>query len=156
MSLDNLKSYENLWKNSSRYVLVTVENTPYQTLAHYVDAGYVIYKKLSLGYAVVALLPEAVKFVIEKMIEAGVEIRNQPLDDNAGLEHLWTDKLDEFVLVQEAANSYGIYHKGYKEDLIIGGISEKEHQKIIENMIQAGVEIWDKYPEIDTSQEDNK
>jgi hypothetical protein len=158
MFSNDINDYTNLWENPSRYLLITVENTPYISLDEHREAGYVILKKHPLGYALVMVNSSLLNLVVEKMIAAKVEIRNQWIDTKKekDLKHLWTDKVKEFALIPGAIFSYGIYHKEYGEYVLIENISKKDYEKLITKMIDAGVEIWDKLPEMDNSKESDE
>ena len=63
-------------------------------------------------------------------------------------EHLWTTQLAEWVLVGPCPGEYCIVHKsegGYSA-LIIE--DDKEARQVIQKMLDAGVEVWDKLPPI--------
>jgi|GEM_PF-4446608 len=132
--------YQHLWDNVSRYYLVPGElaSLPNRKFK------YVIYQRLLLMRTIIFVPARLRNEVFDRMIEAGAEIITEPIDwDNfSNIERLWTDLLDEVALIPiDNGNDYKIFHKVSGKTFGISASDKK--QKIIESMINAGVEILD-------------
>lgn len=140
MSIDSVK-YQFLLDNISGYILVPRELTNMKDYT----SRYVVYRKYLLDYVFVSLPDEDIEEITDTLIQTGIEIRNKPIDweYTRNLERLWTDLVDILVLVPSKhwSGVYTIYHKELDQSFTLQTMSTEEYQRIINRMIQAGVEI---------------
>ena len=151
MATLDISQYEDMWtKHLSHYVL-----TPTPPVFRKRDKSpYLIMWKMLIGYAFVGyplILGEKIA-VIEKMIEAGVQIvPNEQIfaPQMKRIEAIWQHRIDEYALYhteQEDYVGYIIYHKLSGGEIIPKEKGQKDFLKWIDKMIEAGVEILDSNP----------
>ena len=119
-----VEAYQFLWDNISRYYLMPSE------LSHTLDREfkYVIHKKELLEFAFVFVPSNIMPAVIDKLIEAGIEIVTEPIDweNFMNIERLWTDLVDEIALVPaDTSVGYGIYWKEIDEIFRLPALATK-------------------------------
>lgn len=153
MSLEEkFEGFERFWQSPEVYILVPVP----EDMQNYEKSQFLIMQSNGLNYRYCYIQPpEFNQIVVDKMIEAGVQILpSKPEDDTYDV--LYGSRKDEYVLVKikERKNnsqffaSYLIYHKITKQSLYVRYPQPYEFTHYFDNnalhekMIEAGVEVW--------------
>jgi len=141
----NLNDYRSLWEKPEKWLLGPIpEWVKSQDI--FGSKRYLPYMKMPLGVAEVSIPAEIAETIINKMIDAGVEIVKEISYEThyEMCQHMWTDQKDEFVLCESGIpRAYLIYHKPSKSIIPIEG---QLYNISIENMLKVGVEILNNIP----------
>lgn len=147
--MENIERYSKILQNPHMVFLVPIENSPFNFKE--VDTDYIIYGRAPLGIAIVSVDNEDMKSLSEKLIELGVEIKDKlPYYDDTFdelVQHLWTDEASDYVLIQRKSSKYRIHNKVLNQSIQLKFKDPNRYDEVIQNMIEAGVEIWDKLPD---------
>ena len=144
MTNHNLQTYSDMWSSPNDWILGPVNWI--DDSRWYGDAKYAPYKKKPLTYMPFSLPSDIAEIIVEKMIDAGVEILDRiPIETREErYQHMWADRKDEFVLCRaDIAGKYLFCHKPTQEMVLVHNHLQ---DWCIENMLKVGVEIWDERP----------
>lgn len=145
--LDNeeLERHKDMWENPEGWALAPTPRWV-DKAKFYGNVKVAPVKKTPLGYTEYGIPSNVAELIVNKMIEAGVEILdeipNETLDQR--YQHMWTDRKDEFVLFNSAI--HGGYVVYYKPTMEMVHIYRDKRDWCIENMHLAGVEVLEKKP----------
>lgn len=143
---DALSHHKDMWESPNKWVLAPVPSWADKE-KWYGNIQISPFKKRPLDYTEFLIRANMAELIVQKMIEAGVEILNEipNLTLEQAYEQMWTDRKDEFVLCRiRGVGSYRPYHK------ILGEIVHVYNEYLdwcVDNMRKAGVEIWSDCPE---------
>lgn len=142
------ETYKYLIENPQLCYLVPIENTLYQSDS--LNTDYIIYGRSPLGFAIIPIPDDDWGPLSGKLIEVGVEIKENIAYEGESFEqivqHLWTDEKHEYALIKKD-NHYHTFNMLVGRGINVEAEDPNFRNQVIQNMINAGVEIWDKFPD---------
>ncbi|MGJ3238827.1 MAG: hypothetical protein ACFE0Q_08995 [Anaerolineae bacterium] len=146
MLSEKFEDYSLLWMEPNRHFLIANPKLSDKTTS--IQSTYLIYRRHAMSISRVLVAKNLIENVIKKMLSVGVEVKSESIDliEEFRVERLWADRAEEFTLIPDKRNSnnFYIFHKEFEEYVLLDQLDDEAYRKIVQNMINAGVEKMNK------------